>query len=510
VVAFVKDGNLLVWDEATGQSQTIFDSGDVIHAKLSDDGQLAAFLRRSYFAAGGFDRNEQSALWVVGRDGSNPHELVSVAALRALLNAAEADSTNFPRLEWIPNSHRLLYSGNTYEALGYGEGAHTPLRGVYLVDADSLANLTLAPADIGPAFVASPDGQQVALVTPTDLSFVNADGSRLRPNVLTYPAKGVPQPVTPFGVWTQDSSAFLVAAPVETGTRTFDKLTIWRVPVEGAQAQALVTVNDSNPQVAFAPDGSATAIVRESPQSRWGASATFIVPLPENLGPLATPGDTMDYSRLVWSPASSGYIFDVQTRMDLHPLCPNAGQVIELCGPPIHIPLQIDRFEWIDRSRFLYVTTQPRGLYLGSLDGSETLIVEDLASFDAVAATCTNDSEFVTDVTVPDGTSFAPGTIFRKTWRVRNSGACTWDAGYRLAFLSGDRLSGPRGAPLGSLDVSPEIRTLFPTVQPGEEVDVSVTLIAPAEAGTYQGQWQLFTPDGKPFGARPYVVIQVP
>ena len=76
LVAFVKDGDIQVWEEASGQSQTVFDSGDVIRVELSDDGQLAAFLRRSYFAAGDFDRHEQSALWVVELDGENPREMI--------------------------------------------------------------------------------------------------------------------------------------------------------------------------------------------------------------------------------------------------------------------------------------------------------------------------------------------------------------------------------------------------------------------------------------------------
>jgi hypothetical protein len=33
---------------------------------------------------------------------------------------------------------------------------------------------------------------------------------------------------------------------------------------------------------------------------------------------------------------------------------------------------------------------------------------------------------FVADVTVPDGTNFAPGTTFVKTWRLKNNGSCTW------------------------------------------------------------------------------------
>jgi hypothetical protein len=522
VVAYVQDGDLWVWSEATGQSQVLIDSGDVIRVELSDDGQLAAFVRHSY-------RDKQSALWAVGRDGSSPRELISGVALRALLNAAETESAEFTQLAWIPTSHRLLYSPAAFAVEGQGGGAQ---RGVYMVDADSSAQAQLASAETSAEFVASPDGGHVAMVTPTGLSFYSFEGGRLRRDALTYPAKGVPLAVTPWGVWTQDSSAFLIAAPVETGTSTFDTLTIWRVPVEGAQSQALITVNNSNPQVIFAPDGSNAAMVLQgvtvertdsatalfldglgglfAPRlaGREVAAATFFVPLPEDIGPLAPPRET-SVLLPVWSPGGDAYVFDGKSLRQLYRLCPNASQMIEVCGTAISIPLESGGVEWLDGNRFLYVTN-PAQLYLGDLAGRTTLLAEDPASYDAVAATCVDDSEFVSDVTVPDGTSFEPGTVFRKTWRIRNSGTCTWDAGYRLMFLSGDRMSGPRSTPLGSLGRLSASPPLFPNVRPGDEIEVSVTIISPAEAGTYLGEWQMFAPDGTPFGTVPYVAIQVP
>ena len=71
-------------------------------------------------------------------------------------------------------------------------------------------------------------------------------------------------------------------------------------------------------------------------------------------------------------------------------------------------------------------------------------------------------------------------------------------------------MSGPRSTPLGSLDRNPQNPPLFPSIRPGEEIEVSVTLIAPSEEGSYLGEWQLFAPDGTPFGTRPYVLIAVP
>jgi len=504
VVVFVEDGDVHVWDEATGHSQVIFNGGDAIRVELSDDGQLVAFVRRSFFTAGGYDRNEQSALWVVGLDGSNPRELVSVAQLRELVDAAEADSSNFPRLDWIPNTHRLLYSGNTYEAHGYGEGAHTALKGVYLIDAESLEGFELAPADTSFHFVPSPDGRLVALVDTTGLLILDVDSGRQRLEFPAGPVVGYTGWFAGAGVWTQDSSAFVINALVEP-TNVISSYELWRIPVDGSSEEKLISFPAGTASVVFAPDGSQAAVLGAA--TAVGPSARFLLPLPEELGPVAVPRDTFDYSHLTWSPAGSAYILeslsfdeqgDMHGRRNLFPVCPNAAQDVEVCGPPIHLGEQIEWLEWVDGSRFLSVSYQPRRLYFGSLDGSATPIAEDPQSFDAAATTCRDDSEFVADVTVPDGTPFAPGTYLQKTWRIRNTGDCTWDASYRLTFLSGDRMSGPRSAPLGE------------TVQPGEEADLSILLMAPAEAGTYRGQWTLFAPVGTPFGTRPYVSIAVP
>jgi hypothetical protein len=113
------------------------------------------------------------------------------------------------------------------------------------------------------------------------------------------------------------------------------------------------------------------------------------------------------------------------------------------------------------------------------------------------ASSCTLDGDFVSDVTIPDDTELEPGTSFEKTWRVENSATCDWGPGTRLVFESGDQMNGPESVPVGALAV-------------GSEVDVSVTLQAPMEPGTYRGNWELETVDGTRFGPRLYVRIIVP
>lgn len=92
--------------------------------------------------------------------------------------------------------------------------------------------------------------------------------------------------------------------------------------------------------------------------------------------------------------------------------------------------------------------------------------------------------EFVMDVTVPDGTMYAPGTSFVKTWRLRNVGSCTWTPDYSLVFRGGNAMGASGVVHLNS------------TVYPGQNVDVSVTLTAPAGQGTYEGLWSLRSPGG--------------
>jgi hypothetical protein len=95
---------------------------------------------------------------------------------------------------------------------------------------------------------------------------------------------------------------------------------------------------------------------------------------------------------------------------------------------------------------------------------------------------------FVKDVTISDGTKFAPGETFTKTWRLKNRGTCTWTADYMLVFTSGEPMGGTTALRLPG------------NVAPGQSVDVSVTLTAPARRGHYIGYWMLRNPSGVLFG----------
>jgi hypothetical protein len=111
-----------------------------------------------------------------------------------------------------------------------------------------------------------------------------------------------------------------------------------------------------------------------------------------------------------------------------------------------------------------------------------------LPSSASAAQACTDRAQFVADVTVPDGTRFDPGATFRKTWRLRNIGTCTWTTAYTLVFDSGTQMSSTASV-------------AFPTtVPPGQTVDVSVDMTAPNSAGHYIGYWKFKNAAGALFG----------
>jgi len=112
-------------------------------------------------------------------------------------------------------------------------------------------------------------------------------------------------------------------------------------------------------------------------------------------------------------------------------------------------------------------------------------------------AGCTLDSQYVADVTIPDGTIMSLGAGFVKTWRVRNSGTCDWDAGFQLIFVGGAQMGGPASV-------------LLPAVPAGGQTDISVNQTAPNTYGTHKGTWRIRAIDGTVFGTNLTVVIEVP
>ena len=101
---------------------------------------------------------------------------------------------------------------------------------------------------------------------------------------------------------------------------------------------------------------------------------------------------------------------------------------------------------------------------------------------------CLNQAAFIKDVTIPDGYAAEPGMSLTKTWRIKNTGTCTWNENFDLVFTSGTSMGSPAALSIGT------------TVKPGEVVDLGVRLTMSAQEGTYTGNWKLRADDLSIFG----------
>lgn len=108
---------------------------------------------------------------------------------------------------------------------------------------------------------------------------------------------------------------------------------------------------------------------------------------------------------------------------------------------------------------------------------------------------CDN-SIYLKDITIKDGTVLMPGEPFKKIWRLKNTGTCAWREGYSLIFVSGYDMDGER-------------TTINQYVAPGEEAKIGIDLVAPDVDGVYIGYWILVNRENEVFGETIFVQIVV-
>jgi hypothetical protein len=108
---------------------------------------------------------------------------------------------------------------------------------------------------------------------------------------------------------------------------------------------------------------------------------------------------------------------------------------------------------------------------------------------------CDN-SVYVSDVTIPDNTVVTPGQALTKTWKVQNSGTCTWTTAYKITYVAGNAMGGVATA-------------ISQSVSPGQSVDISVAMVAPTAAGDSAGTWRLANDKSVAFGTPLTIVIKV-
>jgi hypothetical protein len=116
----------------------------------------------------------------------------------------------------------------------------------------------------------------------------------------------------------------------------------------------------------------------------------------------------------------------------------------------------------------------------------------------ATQQSCDNAS-LITE-TIPDSSEIAPGAQFVKTWTIKNTGPCIWNTNYRLAYgWGGEGTDWKTAAPA----------YLTKAINPGEEIDVSMTLSAPVNTGQYGAHFKMQNDKGYYFGTDLTIIIKV-
>jgi hypothetical protein len=80
----------------------------------------------------------------------------------------------------------------------------------------------------------------------------------------------------------------------------------------------------------------------------------------------------------------------------------------------------------------------------------------------------------------PDGSTIYINTSFNKSWTLQNAGTCTWNANYKIKFMSGNMMGGPASKLFGT------------TVLPGGSITLTLPLKTPGTIGTTKGVWGLY------------------
>jgi hypothetical protein len=115
-------------------------------------------------------------------------------------------------------------------------------------------------------------------------------------------------------------------------------------------------------------------------------------------------------------------------------------------------------------------------------------------------ATC-DQYQFIDDITIPDGATIQPSAVFEKIWRILNTGTCTWTTEYELIYAYGGE--GTNWDQMQPVNFSKE-------VNPGGLLDISVTLTAPSESGSYGAYYRPINDKGLAFGPFMWLFIRVP
>jgi hypothetical protein len=408
-VVFAQDDGIWLWTAETRAAALLTSVGDdLFHVKLSGDGLVVAFRRAD-------------ELWAINSDGTNERQLLRIEDFETM--ESDGVEARLNRFEWVPGTHTLAF--NTRLRL---EARDLLAEDLHQVDADTLERAMLLPPGEGGEFTYSPDGGQIAVVTPGDVSLLDADGADRRESVLTY------APVAMYSeddfyvkpVWASDGSDLMVAVPPpDPDARPLQHTTIWRIPTDGASAELVFTINalPVEDAVSFSPLLTYVAYGEVLQLGDTPAEVQIQLKVVR-----LTNGDWQAYadpSALYgWAPGSRRFAFVAgRERPQLR-----IGQWSGATLPgSVDAGVPVQDFCWVDRDHYLFVARyngeqgaerDRLDLILGDIGGSSTVLVSaaDVLTYDFARASIAPSTALCPDGGVP--AVEAPAMVDVSNWQV--------------------------------------------------------------------------------------------
>ena len=371
-----RDGNLLTWEEG-GSPVTLVSSGDVDDAVISPDGEWITFTRTSADFI-------NISLWAIRFDGTNEHVLVTHAEFMGMplhpAISSDGVSTVAPWLmKFVPGTHTLAFMTRPiFEGPGFFDN-----KDLWLVDVETSTRSALLAAGQGGHYYYSPDGSQIALVTPTDISLINADGSNRRSSILVYPIVATYSEYSyhAFPKWAPDGSFLRVVIPPPDPLGDPIALTnLYHLPIDGSPAILLGSLNMLPlDEGQYSPDLSHLAFLQ--PIGALGDNnRALIISNFDGSDPVEIARGSLSF--IAWAPDSNHFAFG-----NTSPRAVSLGQ-LNAAGTTLVDANPAGDLRWISANRyFFFYQVEPEWqLRLGTLGNPSTVIANlgvDMAHFPA-------------------------------------------------------------------------------------------------------------------------------
>jgi len=360
-------GNLWYWKSGKDPLQ-LTHSSDVYDFALSPDGSQVFFSRAVDFVA--------NSLWLINNDGSSEQEVMNPADFEAMERPAQSIGTAPSQLGWVPGKPIAAFSTDHYFN-GPGFIAGDDLR---LVDgATGQVSTLLQPGKGAGMYFYSPDGSQIALVTPNQIDLINSDGSNRRPAVLKY-ENVLMYSESPFyaqPVWSTDGNKLrvIVLAHDRLG-KPEDPSSVWEIPSSGGKAVKLLDfhLNGLGPGASISPDLQRLAYFQNV--NTGGQQDLHIASLDGSKDDVYATGSL---NWVTWAGDSQDFVWTQygQVGSGRQTFLGRVGQEpIQLGSPQSPYDLA-----WVEGDRFLFLdndggTPPTWSLYLGTVGGANQLVAE--------------------------------------------------------------------------------------------------------------------------------------